>query len=156
MRASLTILLLASLALAGCTATGASGGNFELKPDRIGWYVGERAHFTLNLTPSMTKQAPDYLLDRDFAIEEIRFEERGAAVGGDFETRDPDLVGLVLSQNGTEGQEFKLDARNPGIDIHIDIPEKLRDSEYVLELQLFKVGWVKSEPFRVDERNQAG
>jgi hypothetical protein len=156
MRVGLTILLLAVLLFAGCTASGASGGNFELTPDRIGWYVGERAHFTLNLTPSLTKQAPDYLVDRDFAIEEIRFEERGAAVGGDFETRDPDAVGLILSQNGTSGQEFKLDARNPGLDIYIDVPAKLRDSEYVLELRMFKVGWVKSEPFRVDERMTTG
>lgn len=138
---------------AGCTASGASGGNFDLKPERIGWYVGERAHFTLNITPSLTKQAPDYVLDRNFAIEEIRFDERGANIGGDFETRDPNDVNLDIQQNGVSGEEFTLDTQNSGVELYVDIPEKLRDSEYVLELKLFNVGWVKSEPFRVDERS---
>jgi hypothetical protein len=144
--------LLAGLAfMAGCTAAGASGGNFELTPEKIGWYTGERAHFTLTLTPSLTKQSPDYLLDRHFAIEEIRYEEKGVAVGGDYETRDPDDINLLLMQNGTAGEEFTLDVQNSAIDIYVDVPEKLRDSEYTLELKLFKVGWVKSDPFRVDE-----
>lgn len=145
--------IIALAGLAGCTATGASGGNFELTPEKIGWYTGERAHFQLNLTPSLTKQAPAYLLDRHFAIEEIRYEERGAHFGGDFETRDPDEVGLVLHQDGMAGEEFTLDATNPTIDLYVDVPEKLRDSEYVLALKLFNVGWVKSGPFRVDERS---
>lgn len=149
-RFAIVVLLLA--AAAGCTASGASTGNFDLKPDRLGWYVGERAHFTLNLTPSLTKQAPDYVIDRNFALEEIRFDERGATVGGDFETRNPDDLKLTLVQNGTEGQEFTLNHVHPGIDIYLDIPEKLRDSQYVLEVKLFKVGWIKSEPFRVDEK----
>jgi hypothetical protein len=145
------VIVLVALA-AGCTASGASSSNFDLKPSRIGWYTGETATFTLNLTPSLTKQAPDYVIDRHFAIEEIRFDERGANFGGDFETRDPDDVLLVLQQNGTVGEEFRLDTANPSVDIHVRIPEKLRDSEYVLELRLFNAGWVKSEPFRVDER----
>lgn len=153
MRATLTFALFAVLAFAGCTAAGATGGNFVLIPEKIGWYTGERAHFMLNMTPSLTKQAPEYVLDRNFAIEEIRFEERGASIGGDFETRDPDALHLTLVQNGTTGEEFKLDAMRPGVDIYVDVPEKLRDSEYQLELKLFKVGWVKSEVFRVDHRS---
>lgn len=146
------LILLVVAAAAGCTASGASTGNFELKPDRIGWYVGERAHFELNLTPSLTKQAPEYVIDRNFAIEEIRYNERGASIGGDFETRNPDDVNLRLMQDGVEGNEFTLGAADPTVDIYVDIPDRLRDSEYTLEIKLFKVGWVKSEPFRVDER----
>jgi len=62
-------------------------------------------------------------------------------------------VNLILIQNGTAGEEFVLDVQNSGVDVYVDVPEKLRDSEYVLELKLFKVGWVKSDPFRVDERD---
>jgi hypothetical protein len=153
MRTLALALALALALLAGCTATGASGGNFELTPERIGWYIGERAHFTLTITPSLTKQAPDYILDRHFAIEEIRFEERGAALGGDFVTRNPDDIDLVMVQNETEGTEFTMSAVNAHVELYVDIPAKLRDSEYVLELELFKAGWVKSEPFRVDERS---
>jgi hypothetical protein len=155
---TLALALLPALALAflaGCTASGASGGNFELAPEKIGWYIGERAHFTLSIEPSLTKQSPDYLLDRHFAIEEIRYEERGAAIGGDYATRNPDDINLVMVQNETEGDEFTLNAIAPAVEIYVDIPAKLRDSEYVLEIELFKAGWVKSEPFRVDERESS-
>lgn len=138
--------------LAGCTASGASSGNFELIPERVGWYTGETAQFTLNITPSITRQAPGYTIDRYFAIEEIRYDEKGASFGGDYETRDPDALHLKLIQDGVVGEEFALDSESPTILITLDVPAKLRDSEYVLELKLFKVGWVKSEPFRVDER----
>lgn len=152
MRASLTAVLLVAL-VAGCTAEGAKTGNFELTPDRIGWYTGETASFTLNITSSITRQAPDYRIDRNFAIEEIRYDEKGAALGGDFETRNPDDVRLRLSQNGTVGHEFILDAESPTLTLELDVPEDLRDSEYVLEVKLFQVGWVKSSPFRVDVRS---
>jgi hypothetical protein len=152
MRASLIAVLLVGL-FAGCTAEGASSGNFELKPDRIGWYAGERASFTLNITASITRQAPDYLIDRNFAIEEIRYDEKGASLGGDYETRNPDDVSLRLLQDGVAGQEFVLDVERPTLTLELDVPEKLRDSEYVLEVKLFKVGWVKSDSFRIDIRN---
>lgn len=148
------VILVAAFA-AGCTSASAGTSNFDLKPDRIGWYTGETARFMLNLTPSVTKQAPTYLIDRHFAIEEIRFDERGASFGGDYETRNPDDVHLVLVQNGTGGEEFQLTRDTPGVDIFVRIPEKLRDSEYVLELKLFNAGWVRSEPFRVDERTSS-
>lgn len=151
MRLTLLALLVVAL-FAGCTAAGASGGNFDLTPERIGWYVGERAHFMLNLTPSLTKQAPDYFLDRYFAIEEMRYEERGAAIGGDYKTRNPDDLHLEMLQGGATGEEFSLNRTSAGVDLYVDVPQKLRDSEYTLELKLFKVGWVKSAPFRVDER----
>lgn len=147
-----TLALLAFALLAGCTASGASSGNFELVPAKVGWYTGDTAQFTLNITPSVTRQAPGYTIDRYFAIEEIRYDERGATLGGDYETRDPDELRLKLVQDGTVGEEFLLDAERPTITILLDVPAKLRDSEYVLELKLFKVGWVKSESFRVDER----
>lgn len=153
MRRPLAITLTLALALAGCTASGASTGNFELTPERVGWYAGDTATFTLNITPSVTRQAPGYTIDRYFAIEEIRFDERGASFGGDFETRDPNDVDLLLIQGSTSGDEFTLDSENPTVLLQLEIPQKLRDSEYVLEVKLFKVGWVKSEPFRVDERS---
>lgn len=148
------LLALAAMAalVAGCTASGASAGNFELRSERIGWYTGDTAHFVLNLSPSITKQAPDYVIDRNFAIEEIGYDERGATFGGDFRTRDPDDLSLRLMQDGVEGSEFTLDAGDSTLDLYLDVPDKLRDSEYVLEIKLFRVGWVKSEPFRVDER----
>lgn len=147
-----TLFTLVFVLAAGCTASGASSGNFELVPERVGWYTGETAEFTLNITPSITRQAPGYTIDRYFAIEEIRYEERGAAYGGDYRTRDPDELHLTLVQNGVAGEVFVLDSVNPTVTILLDVPAKLRDSEYQLELELFKVGWVKSEPFRVDER----
>ena len=150
MRAYVAVAVLALFA--GCTASGASGGNFELVPERIGWYAGERAHFMLNLTPSLTKQAPDYTIDRNFAIEEIRYEERGANMGGDYETRNPDDVDLELRRGDETSEQFALNADAPTLDVYLDVPANLRDSEYVLELKLFKVGWVKSDPFRVDQR----
>lgn len=149
MRAYRTLAIVALFA--GCTAS-ASGGNFDLVPERIGWYAGERAHFMLNITSSLTKQAPEYTIDRNFAIEEIRYEERGANMGGDYETRNPDDVGLVLRRGEESAEQFPLSPDHPSLDLYLDVPTNLRDSEYVLELKLFKVGWVKSEPFRVDQR----
>lgn len=145
-------LVLVAAVAAGCTASGASTSNFELKPERIGWYAGDEAVFHLNLTPSLTKSDPAFTIDRQFAIEEIRFNERGVAVGGDYKTRNPNEVSLRLVRNGTEGEEFRLDPAAPGLELRMAIPDGLRDSEYVLELKLFDVGWVKSEPFRVDKR----
>lgn len=149
MRAYWTLAVVALLA--GCTAS-ASGGNFDLVPGRIGWYAGGRAHFTLNITSSFAQQAPEYTIDRNFAIEEIRYEEKGANMGGDYETRNPDDVGLVLRRGEESAEEFVLSAERSSLDLYLDVPPDLRDSEYVLELKLFKVGWVKSEPFRVDQR----
>ena len=151
MRLAIT-LVLAALALAGCTASGASMGNFELQPTRIGWYVGDTAAFTLTLTPSLTRQSPDYVLDRYFAIEEIQYDERGASFGGDYKTRNADDLELVMRQNGTKGDEFVLTPSNASLTLELRVPENLRDSEYVLEIKLFEVGWVRSEPFRVDVR----
>lgn len=149
----LAFALAAAFALvAGCSASGASSGNFELVPERVGWYVGETAQFTLNITPSLTRQAPGYTIDRNFAIEELRFEERGASFGGDYKTRNPDDVSLVLLREGHPAQEVELDQDNPTILIQVEIPAKLRDSEYTFAIELFKVGWVKSDPFRVDEK----
>lgn len=153
MRAYLTLGLVALFA--GCTAS-ASGGNFELVPERIGWYAGDRAHFMLNITSSLTKQAPEYTIDRNFAIEEVRYEERGANMGGDYETRNPDDLGLVMRRGEESADEFRLDPENPSLDLYLDVPENLRDSEYVLEMKLFKVGWVRSDAFRVDHRADGG
>lgn len=151
-RSRLVLVLAVVAVFAGCTSAAAGTSNFALEPTRIGWYAGETGVFHLNLTPSMTKKDPDFLLDRHFAIEELRFNERGANIGGDYETRDMDDVKLVLSQGNVTAEEFRLDSDNPSVTVTLQIPEKLRDSEYVLEMKLFTVGWVKSEPFRVDER----
>lgn len=148
----LLVALLCALAFAGCTASGASTGNFSLEPQRVGWYAGEEAHFVLALSPSLTRSSPQFTIDRHFAIEEIRLVEKGVSFGGDYGTRDPLDVSLRLSRDGVEADEFVLDADRPSVDVHLTLPEKLRDSEYVLELELFKVGRVKSDSFRVDLR----
>lgn len=149
-------LLLASLsvalALAGCSAEGAGTSNFELKSERVGWYAGEEATFTLTLSPSLLNSEPRFVLDRQFALEEVHFTERGVRFGGDFDTKNPDDLALRLVQNGTESQEVILDPAHPSVELRMTMPSSLRDSEYVLELKLFQVGWVKSEPFRVDVR----
>ena len=153
-RALTTLLVLAAaLATAGCTADGAAGkGNFDLKPQRIGWYAGDEAHFTLEITPSLLRSEPSFTIDRRFAIEEIQLDEQGFAVGGDYETKDPDDVALRLSMDNATADEFTLDAQHPRLDLALMLPTDLRDSEYVLEIKLFQVGWIKSEPFRVDLR----
>lgn len=148
----MALLVLVAAAAAGCTASGASTGNFELTPERIGWYPGDEAVFFLNLTPSLTKASPSFAIDRQFAIEEIRFNERAMSVGGDYKTRNPDDVSLRLVQDNATGESFRLDSAHPTVELHLTLPERLRDSEYVLEVKLFEVGWVKSAPFRIDER----
>lgn len=143
-------LLVALAVLAGCTASGASTSNFELRPDRIGWFTGQEAHFTLNLTKSLTHSAPSFTIDRQFAVEEIKFNEKGLSFGGSFDTKNPGDVSLRLMQNGTAGDQFTMDAQHPSVDVYVKIPDKLRNSEYSLEMKLFQVGWVKSDTFRVD------
>jgi hypothetical protein len=155
MPASRFVLVIAVVAVfAGCTSAAAGTSNFSLKPTRIGWYAGEAGSFHLNLTPSMVHKDPDFVIDRHFAIEELRFEERGANFGGDYQTRNMDDVHLVLGQDNSTGDEFHLDGAHPSVQMSMDIPTKLRDSEYTLELKLFNVGWVKSEPFRVDDKGK--
>jgi len=143
-------LIVALALLAGCTASGASASNFELKPDKIGWFTGEEAHFTLNITKSMTHASPSFTIDRQFAVEEIKFNEKGLTFGGSFDTKSPNDVSLRLTQNGTSADQFQMDAAHPTVDVYVKVPEKLRNSEYTLELKLFQVGWVKSDTFRVD------
>ena len=146
---AMTVVLLAT-ALAGCTADGASTSNFELKPTRIGWYTGDEAHFTLNMTKSLTHASPSFTIDRQFALEEIKFNEKGLSFGGNYDTRKPEDLSLRLEQNGTVGEEFRMDADHATVDVYLKIPEGLRNSEYVLEIKLFQVGWIKSDEFRVD------
>ena len=140
------------LLMAGCSASGASTGNFELTPARVGWYAGDEARFHLNLTPSLLHKSPEFTIDRRFAIEEVLFDERGARFGGDHATRDPDSIGLRLERDGEARDEWVLTKEHPGLDVVVTLPASLKDSEYALELRVFEVGWVKSEPFRVDHR----
>ncbi|MFA5860323.1 MAG: hypothetical protein WDA16_01375 [Candidatus Thermoplasmatota archaeon] len=139
------------VAAAGCTAQGAGTSNFDLKPDGIGWYAGDEAHFFLNITSSVLHSKPSFMIDRQFAIEEIRLVEHGLNFGGDYRTKDPNAIALRLEQAGNvTASSFVLDADHPSLDVFLNTPEKLRDSEYTLELKLFQVGWVKSDRFRVD------
>ena len=138
--------------LAGCTADGASTGNFELKPARIGWHTGDEAHFYLNLSSSITHSAPTYTIDSTYAVEEIKITEKGLKFGGDFDTKDATQIALRFTQNGTESKEFLLDKTNNSLDVWLKVPQDLRNSEYSLEIKLFNVGWVKSDTFRVDTR----
>ena len=150
MRALLALGLV--LLMAGCSASGASTGNFDLKPTRVGWYAGDEARFTLNLTASLLHRAPEFTIDRRFAIEEVTFDERGPRFGGDHATRDPDSIHLRLERDGEAREEWVLNKTNPGVDVVVTLPDSLKDSEYALELRVFEVGWVKSEAFRVDRR----
>lgn len=150
---SLALAIAAAFALlAGCTAEGAGTSNFSLVPSQIGWFVGDEARFTLSIGSSLAHSAPSFTIDRQFAIEEIEFAEKGLSFGHDYETKDPDAVGLRLERNGTAANQFTLDEANPSIELVLKIPMDLRDSEYSLELKLFKVGTVKSDKFRVDVR----
>ena len=155
-RARRTLLLFAAVAaaasLAGCSAEGASTGNFSLKPQKVGWYVGEEARFTLALESSFFRSDPSFTIDRHFAIEEIKFEEDKFTFGGDYETRDPEAVKLRLARDNRTADEFHLSAESPSIDVFVTLPEGLRDSTYTLSLKLFEVGWVESSTFRVDHR----
>ena len=148
---ALALLVLAAL-LAGCSAQGAGTSNFDLKPTKVGWFAGDEARFTLNLTPSLLNGKPSFTLDRRFAIEQIKLAEHGINFGGNYETRDPDAVAIRLERAGTANDTWVLDAEHPGLDIILNLPGTLRDSEYSLELKVFQVGWVKSGTFRVDRR----
>jgi len=152
----LVLVSLAAVVLAGCTASGAMPANFTLEPRAVGWYAGEEAHFVLQIEPSVVQKQPEFVLDRHFAIEEIRFEESGAKLGGDYKTRDPDSVQLRLVQDGVDVDEAVLSADHPRVDLYVTLPTDLRDSAYTLELELFQVGWVKSELFRVDRPADGG
>src|SRR5437870_4908918 len=81
--ATFAALSASALALVGCTAQGASTGNFTLTPATIGWYVGDEARFFLNISSSLTHSSPSFTIDRQFAIEEIRFAEKGLSFGHD-------------------------------------------------------------------------
>jgi hypothetical protein len=153
MHASRWLPLLALAAFAGCTAAqGASTSNFTLTPQSIGWDAGSEARFTLAIGASLLHSSPTFTIDRRLAIEEVELAEHGLKFGGDYSTKNPDDVGLRLERNGTEAPSFALDKDHPTLDLVLMLPAKLRDSEYALELKLFKVGWVKSDAFRVDAR----
>lgn len=145
------VAVAAAVALAGCTSSGAvSTRNFALEPQSVGWNVGETAWFTLTLSASTFSKEPAYEIDRDFAIEEIEFDEKGVGFGGDYRTRKSTEVGLHLWRDGHEVTKARLDSTNSTIDLSLVVPESLRDTEYTLDLRLFKVGWVSSEAFRVN------
>lgn len=145
-------VLIAAASLAGCAAEGASTSNFELKPQKVGWYAGEEAHFVLTIGASLLNSAPSFTIDRRFAIEEIELEEQGFTFGGDYSTRNPDDVVLRLERGNATAPEFLLTSDAPSLDVRLVLPAELRDSEYVLQLKLFNVGWVESDVFRVDHR----
>lgn len=150
-RAWLALVLIFPL-IAGCTADGASTTNFDLRPDRVGWYAGDTATFSMTISSSLLKSSPSFTIDRRFAIEEIHLTEKGLVVGGDYKTKNPDDIALTLTRGNETSDEFTLDTENPSLNVSLTLPADLRDSEYSLELKLFKVGWVKSDRFRVDVR----
>lgn len=141
-----------ALLVAGCTAEGAGTSNFELTPQKVGWYAGDDATFTLSITSSLLRSEPSFTIDRRFALEEVMLNERGVRFGGDHSTRDPDSVALRLESGGVTAEEWTLDERRPAVNVTLTLPDTLKDSEYALELKVFEVGWVKSAPFRVDRR----
>lgn len=142
----------AALALAGCTTVRSDAGvsNFDLRPERVGWNVSDEARFTLAIKAGLIGDEPDYEIDRDFAIEEILLHERGFSPNGNFRTKDPGAVELKLWRGGEEVASAILTQEAPSVGLSITLPDSLRDSEYSLELELFKVGRVKSDAFRVN------
>lgn len=148
-RAAAALLVAVAALLGGCVGSvGAS--NFTITPDRIGWNTGEEASFTLALAPSLTRKSPEYAVDADFAIAEVSLNERGVGFGGDFHTRDATEIGLTLHRNGTVVEEALLAPGNESVTLRFTVPDDLNDGEYGLELKLFRVGWVRSAPFRVN------
>lgn len=142
-------LVLVATLLTGCVGElGVS--NFELEPERAGWNVGEEATFTLRLTPTFTVREPSYALDPEIAVEEVRLNEKGVGFGGDVSTRTPSDLGFMLLRNGSAVDEHDLTLNTPEVDLRLDLPEDLEDSTYVLEVKLFRVGWVTSDTFRVN------
>lgn len=154
--AALTLACVASLALvsglAGCATVRSDAGvsNFELAPERVGWNVSDEARFTLSIKGGLLGDAPAYVVDRDFAIEEVFLHERGWAPNANHRTKDPASVGLKLLKDGSEVAEAPLGPGNESLTIAITLPDSLADSEYALEIELFQVGRVKSAPFRVN------
>lgn len=151
-RLVLAALLTLAAGLAGCAAEGASTSNFSLSPQKVGWYAGEEAHFVLTISPSLLNSQPSFTIDRRFAIEEIELEEQGFTFGGDYSTKDPDEIALRLERANATSAEFVLTPDAPSLDVRLNLPADLRDSEYVLQMKLFNVGWVESDVFRVDRR----
>lgn len=147
----LAAIVVASMS-AGCAAEGASVRNFELKPQAIGWHVGEVAVFDLTIMPKGGRADPQFTIDADFALEELLFDQQGASFGGDFRTRNMGELELRLVRDGVELESAVLDKDTPTVELHMRIPDDLKDSSYVLEIKLFQVGWVKSEPFRTAVR----
>jgi len=114
----LALALVLALGLAGCTARGAGTSNFDLKPSSIGWYAGDEARFTLTLSSSLLHGKPTFVIDPDFAIEEIQIDEHGLKFGGDYSTKDPSAVGLRLAQgDSTNATNYTLDATHPSVDV---------------------------------------
>lgn len=144
----LAAVVLAAL-LAGCTGSSLGPSNFAITPNQIGWNVGDEASFTLTLKPTMLVKEPVYTLDPDFAIAELALDRQGAGFGG-YSTKKSSDVGLHIRQGNAPVEEAALDPGNATVEIRLELPENLNDAEYVLELRLFEVGWVKSAPFRVN------
>lgn len=144
-------LLVIAPVLSGCVEEGeADTSNFRLEPQRVGWNAGDVARFTLSIQETRFSKNPEYTVDRDFAIAEVELDARGVGLGGDYRTRNADDVDLRLYRNGTLVEEAPLDSANSSVDLTLRLPENLKDAEYVLALRLFEVGWVTSEPFRVN------
>lgn len=147
------LIVAAVLPLAGCfSAQGAGTSNFTLTPQAVGWYAGDEAHFVLMIESSFFHSDPKFDVDRHFALEEFKFEEEGLTFGGDFETRNPDEIGIRIGRGNETGEKFVMDLANPMLDVYVTLPGDLRDSTYTFSVKLFEVGWIDSSVFRVDHR----
>lgn len=141
------VALLAAAALAGCTSD-LSSADFTLKPTEVGWKIGQEALFNLQFHPEGS-DVRTYNLDPVFAIEQVRFEKGGLNAFGDYETKRAAELSVGLVSEGREVANYTLTPSAAQIGLRVKIPDSLDNDEYTLEVELFKVGWVKSDVFRV-------
>lgn len=144
---TLLAVLAPALALAGCTST-LSASHFELKPTEIGWKIGQNALFHLHFDPGTSDQR-EYTVDPVFAITEVRFEKNGLNAFGDYATTRAADLEIALVRGGDPVANYTLTPSARQIGLQLKVPDQLDDGEYRLEIKLFKVGWVKSDVFRV-------
>jgi hypothetical protein len=147
-----TVLAIAGMLLAGVFAGCASSlgtSNFTINPTEVGWKTGEEAVFVLHFNPENANPNV-YTVDPVFAISEVKFEQDGIHLWGDYDTkRAQNDLGLAVLSNGSPVQNFTLTSSSPAAELRVQVPTSLGDGQYRLDVDLFQVGWVKSDLFRV-------
>ncbi|MHB8584226.1 MAG: hypothetical protein ACYDDF_00100 [Thermoplasmatota archaeon] len=141
------VALLSTAVVAGCVS-GLSTSNFTISPTAIGWRVGDDAVFIIRFDPQGAS-VQTYTIDPVFAVSEVKFEQDGLHFWGDYDTKNAvsDLQASILS-NGSPVSNYTLASNSPEVQLRVHVPS-ISDGQYHLDVDLFKVGWVKSDLFRV-------